>query len=132
MMNHDMKRFGTLLEWLNHSHQPPETQSPFKASAFVSLLSFAFIFWLDGEVVSLLRVWWAELLVYALVPILLSFIILYRSSWHQEMAQGGRTALLAVLSCLILPGALIATGIALALVVLVYSCYFDGFLRFHY
>ena len=127
-----MKRFDTLLEWLNHSHQPPETQSPFTASAIVSLVAFAFIYWLDSEVVSALRLWWAELLVYALVPMLLSFIILYRSSWHQEMTRAGRTTLLALLSCLILPGVLIATGIAFALAVLVYSCYFDGLSRFHY
>ena len=127
-----MKRFATLLDRLNHSHRPPETQSPFLAAATVSLFTFACIFWLDVREVSSLGIWWAETLIYSFVPILLAFIILYRSSWHQEMRRSARAVLLACLSCLILPGALIATGIALFLAVLAYYCFFDRPLAFHY
>lgn len=127
-----MKRFATLLDWLNHSHRPPETESPILTSAMVSLFSFALILWLDVREVSSLGVWWAETLIYSFVPILLAFIILYRSSWHQEMRRSARAVLLAVLSCLILPGALIATGIALLLWVMAYYCFLDHPMAFHY
>lgn len=127
-----MKRFATLLDWLNHSHRSPETESPVVAAGLVSFFSFAFIYWLDGREVSSLGVWWAETLIYAFIPILLAFIVLYRSSWHQEMRQSARSAFMAVLSCLIFPGALIVAGIALLLAVLAYYCYFDRPLAFHY
>jgi hypothetical protein len=132
MMNCGMKRYANVFEWLNHSHQPPEAQSPFLAAATASLVSFASIYWLDGHEVSSLRIWWAEGLIYAFVPTLLAFIILYRSAWHQDMTRTPRTFLVAVLSCLIFPGALIAAGISLFVAILVYTCYCDGFTRFHY
>lgn len=127
-----MNRFADVIEWLNHSHQPPQAQSPFAAAAAASLASFASIYWLDGPEVAALRIWWVEGFVYAFVPTLLAFIILYRSAWHQEMTRTARTFLVAVLSCLIFPGALLAAGIGLFLAVLVYHCYCDGFMRFHY
>ena len=127
-----MKRFATFLDWLNHSHRSPESESPVIASAVVSFFSFAFIYWLDSREVSSLGVWWAETLIYAFIPILLAFIVLYRSSWHQEMRHAARAVLMAFLSCLIFPGALIAAGIALLLAVLAYYCYFDHPSRFHY
>jgi hypothetical protein len=100
-------------------------------AAVVSLAAFVFIYWLDSPQVSSLRAGWVQGLAYAVIPTLLAFIILYRSSWHQEMRQTARTVLLALLSCLIFPGALLAAVIAMLLAVLVYSCYFDHFLRFH-
>jgi hypothetical protein len=127
-----MKRYSIFLERLNHSDRPPKAQSPFVVSAAVSLAAFVVIYWLDSPQVSSLRVWWGQWLVYAVIPTLLAFIILYRSSWHQEMRRAARTLLLALLSCLIFPGALLAAGVAVLLGVLVYSCYFDHFLRFHY
>jgi hypothetical protein len=127
-----MKRFATVLEWLNHSHRSPESESPVVASAVVSFVSFVFIYWLDGRDVSSLGLWWAETLIYAFIPVLLAFIVLYRSSWHQEMRSSARAALMAILSCLIFPGALIAAGIAFFLAVLAYYCYFDRPSAFHY
>ena len=126
-----MKQLATFLGWLNHSRRAPEAQSPVSTSAFAALISFAFIYWLDGREVSALGIWWAETLIYSFIPILLAFIILYRSSWHQDMARSGRAILLAFVSCLILPGALIAAMIAFGLAVVGYYCFSEP-LRFHY
>jgi len=64
-MTYTMKRMALFLERLNHSDQPPEAQSPLVASAMAALVSFVVVYWLDRPVVSLLRLWWAELLAFA-------------------------------------------------------------------
>ena len=126
-----MKRFATFLDWLNHSHQSSKTESPVMVAGVVSFISFAFIYWLDGREVSSLGIWWAETLFYACIPVVLAFIILYRSSWHREMSRSARATLIGLLSCLIFPGALIAVGIAFLLAVVAYYCFSD-LTRFHY
>src|SRR5689334_15364145 len=98
MIRCGMKRFTTFLDWLNHNDRPPEAQSPVQASAVAALVSFLAICWLDGGVVSAIGAWWAQLLAYAFVPILLAFIILYRSSWHQELGRASRVFRAAVAS----------------------------------
>jgi threonine/homoserine/homoserine lactone efflux protein len=126
-----MRRFSVLLEWLNHSGRPPEAQSPFKASAVVCLLSFVFIFALDHQIVSSLQPWWEQLVIYAVVPVLLAFIILYRSSWHQEIRSWTRSPLLVLISCLVFGSALVAAGLIMLLAALVYACYVKDFTAFH-
>ena len=127
-----MKRFPMFLDWLNHSHQPPEAQSPFKASVAAALISFILICWIDGGVISLRQAWWTQLLAYAFIPILLAFIILYRSSWHREMGSVTRSLATALMSCLIFAGALMAFGATVVLISLAYVSSFDHFTRFHY
>ena len=119
------------LERLNHSDQPAETQSPLASSAAASLVSFVLICCLDSRFVSMLRVWWAELLVYAVIPVLVAFIVLYRSSWHQEMRRAGRACLLALVSCSIFGAVLIAAGFGMVVALFVYFGCFDNFSRFH-
>jgi|HubBroStandDraft_4_1064222.scaffolds.fasta_scaffold137249_2 hypothetical protein len=127
-----MKRFATLLDWLNHNEWPLETQPPVQASVIASLLSFLFILCVDERVVSLLGIWWAEFLVYAFVPLLLAFVILYRGSWHRELSAPVRAFLSAALSGVIFVGVLIALGVAGVLLALVYYRYLDNFTAFHY
>lgn len=126
-----MKRFAMFLDWLNHNDRPPEAQSPFQASAVAALVSFIAICWLDGRAVSLLGAWWAELLVYAFVPTLLAFIILYRSSWHQELGGLVRALRAGLWSVIIFAGVMVAIGMAMVLVSLLYYAYGD-ISRFHY
>jgi hypothetical protein len=65
--------------------------------------------------VSLLQVWWAELLVYATFPIAVTFVVLYRSSWHREITGAARTCSALLLSCLILGGEIIVAAAVLCL-----------------
>jgi hypothetical protein len=127
-----IERFEMFLDRLTHNDQPSEAQSPIQASAVAALVSFLFVFCLDGRLVSSLGVWWAQLLVYAFVPVLLAFIILYRSSWHREFAAGVRTFLAALMSCIIFVGVLLAITVAMVLVTLAYYSHFDNISRFHY
>jgi hypothetical protein len=129
-----IKRFTTFLGRLsvmNHSDQPSEALSPVGVSSFACFVSMVFVYWVDWPAISLLQVWWAELLVYALIPILVTFIILNRSCWHREIAGAARTLSLILLSCIIFVGDLMAVVIFIILAFLVYSRFINGFTRFH-
>jgi hypothetical protein len=98
---------------MNQNEQPSEVQSPTGVAAFVCLVSLAFLLSVARPAVSLLQVWWAELMVYALIPISVAFIILYRTRWHREMAKATRTLFLIWLSCIIFAAVLMLIGVVL-------------------
>ncbi|MDR3378236.1 MAG: hypothetical protein P4M10_06085 [Verrucomicrobiae bacterium] len=126
-----MKRFDMFLDRLNHNDRPPQAQAPIGASSVAALISFVFIYWLDSQIVSSLKVWWEQLLVYGVVPMLLAFIILYRSSWHREIRAAARSPLLVLMSLVIFGGVLIALAAAMILLCVVHFAYGD-ISRFHY
>ena len=134
-MKNTIKRFAMCLARLsvpNNNGQPSEIQSPIGVSSFVCFVSLAFICWVARHAVWLLQVWWAELLVYALIPISVTFIILYRSCWHREITGAARTLLLILLSCIIFAGVFTATGIIIILASMVYYSSIANFGAFHY
>jgi hypothetical protein len=51
-----------------------------------------------------------EFLVYVLVPVLVTFMILCRSSWHREFSGVKRVCSLLLSCCVILGGVLIGSG----------------------
>ena len=98
---------------MNQSEPSSEVQSPIAIASFACLVCFVVIVLAARPVVVLVAVWWAELLVYALIPVMVSFIILYRSCWHPEITGVVRTCSLLMLSCAIFVGVLFAIGIML-------------------
>ena len=95
--------------------QPTDATLPIGMAAFMCLACFACIYLSSKSWVVRLGVWWAELLVYALIPVSVAFVILYRSRWHLEMVRSARTSCLILFSFLILGGDLLFLGIAVAL-----------------
>jgi hypothetical protein len=112
---------------MSNDEQPPVVDSPFGIAIFACIVSSIFIYWVARPVVARLEVWWADLLVYSLVPITAAFFILYRSCWHQEMAIAKRMLYLILLSCTIFGGALIFMGVILFALCAI----LDGFSNFH-
>ena len=51
------------------------------------------------------------MLVYALLPLSVTFIILYRSCWHQELSKAKRAMSSLLISCVILGGVLLVSGV---------------------
>ena len=96
-----------------------DVQSPLQRAVVFACLacfgSLTFIYWAARPAVERLEVRWAEFLVYAVIPIAVTFIILYRSCWHREIAWVARTGFLLLLSCLILMGVLLAIGVMFSL-----------------
>jgi hypothetical protein len=99
--------------------RPSETQSeasaPIGVALFACLVCFGSIYWVTRSVVGLLAVWWAELLVYALIPVSVTFVILYRSDWHRGITGTKRTSLMLLLSSGIFCCAIFAIGMMLLL-----------------
>ena len=105
-----LEAFLSIFQVLRAGEAASEASSPVGVALFTCLVCIGFIFWAVRPVVTLLGVWWAELLVCALIPISVTFIILYRSSWHREITGAARTSLLLLLSCVIFCCALFAIG----------------------
>ena len=103
------------------AEQPAARQSPAQRTgiiaAFACLASMACLFSVAKPAVEWLQVWWAELLVYTLPPIALTFTILYRSCIHREMKKAVRAWFLLLISLLIFGGVCLAFA-AIALVAL--------------
>lgn len=102
----------------NSDQQPSGFQFPLPRSVAVAslacLLSLMVVYWIAKPVVAQLEVWWMELLVYSVVPVSLTFVILYYSNWHQEQTGAVRTCSVLALSCLILGVLLLTIGISFA------------------
>lgn len=85
-----------------------EVQSPAQRAGIIAagacLACSAYLFWVVSPAVELLGAWWAELLVYTLIPITLTYTILHGSKFHREMAGAVRTSFLFLVSCLIFSG----------------------------
>ena len=69
-----------------------------------------FLLSLGKPAVEWFRVWWAELLIYTLLPLTLTFTILYGSCIHREMKSAVRALFLLLVSLLIFGGACLALG----------------------
>jgi hypothetical protein len=78
------------LNIMNDNEQIPEVQSAVQQVIVIASLvcfgSLAFIYWAARPAVELLGIPWVEYLIYAIIPILVTFTILYRSGWHREFA----------------------------------------------
>jgi hypothetical protein len=106
---------------MNDNEPTPEVRAPWQravvvasSACFLSLVSF---YWIARPAVERLEVRWAEWLVYALIPIMVTFILLYRSCWHREITGAARTGFLLLLSCIILGSEVIAMGFMFCLAV---------------
>ncbi len=75
----------------------------------------------DGEMFCLvagierLGVWWAKGLVYAIIPVTVTFVILYRSGWRRETPGRARIGSLLLLACVIFGGVMLAVCVMVSL-----------------
>ena len=104
---------------MNANDQTTQAQSPLQRAFIVASLACFFsvlaVYWVERPVVELLEVRWARILIYGLLPTSVTFIILYRSCWHREIAGVARTCSVLLLSCVIFLGAIAALGVLLCL-----------------
>jgi hypothetical protein len=113
---------------MNDNEQPNEYQPPIGIAGIASFVCFAFMLCVARQAVMLLDVWWAELLAYGTLPLLVCFAILYGSRWHREMGRLTRVLFMILSSCIISCCALFGGGaIIVGLFVVV-----NRFTAFHY
>jgi len=95
--------------------EPPITvSSPIGLAAFLCLAVFGLIYWTARPLVTRIGNGWVEFLTYALLPLAVTFTLLYRSAWHREMALVKRAGYLMVTAGLILCSDLVLIGVLLA------------------
>jgi hypothetical protein len=126
-MKHLLKPFARLFrdpDRQEPDNQPTDAKLPVGAAAFVCLACVAFVSLSGRFWVARLGGRWTEFLVYALIPVSITFIILYRSCWHLDMARPVRVGCLMLFSFLILGGDMLFFGIMVAL-----FCIFVGISR---
>lgn len=116
-MKRIIRRFILLLGQLSFAaHQERLSEFQFPLTRMIAMASFGclatlmFIYWVARPVVESSQDWWTELLVDALIPVLVTFIILYRSNWHRELSGVARMRSLLLVSFGILGGLLAIIG----------------------
>jgi hypothetical protein len=116
---------------MNQTEQPVEVQSPAQraeiSAALACAASVVYLFSVGGPAVEWFQVRWAGLLFCTLLPIALTFTILYGSCLHREMRRAARTGFLLLVSLLIFGGACVALGIIAFI-----ACAVLPLSRFHY
>ena len=105
----------------NENERTSKLQFPFQRVIVIASLacfvSLMFLYCAARPAVSPLHVWWVELLACAIIPISVTYMVLYRSCWHREIAGITRACSVLRLSCFILGGELLAVGILLCIAV---------------
>ena len=95
--------------------EPAEVQSPAQRAgiiaAFACFACLVYLFWVGEPVVEWLQVRWAGWLIYLLLPLALTFTLLYGSCIHREMRSAVRALFLLWVSVLIFGGACLALGV---------------------
>ncbi|HZI32478.1 MAG TPA: hypothetical protein VFF11_09050 [Candidatus Binatia bacterium] len=86
------------------------------ATAFIAcMLTLMLVYWAANRMVAQLGIWWAAGLLYAVLPITVTFILLHRSCWHRETAGVPRAFSVLLLSCAIFGGVMLAIGVVIVL-----------------
>lgn len=79
-------------------NESPEVQSPTQREVILITLAcawcLAYLMGIASPAVEMLRVWWAEMLIYALVPLALTFTLLCSSHIHRELSSSRRLVVL--------------------------------------
>jgi len=96
-----------------------EIQSPVQRAVILATFacfgSLALFYWAARPLVNLIDIPWIEFLAYALVPMVVTFLILFRSCWHREISSAKRACSLLLLSFTILGGVIIGSSLLLYL-----------------
>jgi hypothetical protein len=80
-------------------------------AAAACFLSLTFFYLAVHAVISRLDLLWAEWVIYATIPLAVTFIYLQRSDWHQEITGAKRIRSLLLLSGLIFGGVVVTMGV---------------------
>ena len=89
-------------------------QSPLGLALFGCLASFGLVYCVARPLVTRIGIGWIEFLIYAAIPLGVTYVILYCCGCLRGMARVGRTVLLILMSCLILGCDMVIMGIVVA------------------
>jgi hypothetical protein len=97
---------------MNDNEPPPKFELPVPRvvglAVIACFISLTGIYLLTRPTMGAIESGWAKLLVYAPLPLLVTFAVLYHSDWHRQNGGAARMGSLLVASGLILAGVLAA------------------------
>ena len=102
---------------MNDHEQPPKFELPVPRvvglAVIACFISLTGIYLLTRPTMGAIESGWAKLLVYAPLPLLVTFAVLYHSDWHRQNSGAARMGSLLVVSGLILAGVVAAVAVAI-------------------
>ncbi len=109
-----------------NENEPPQKAQPFEQrtiviAALACFVSLIFLFLVGKPLVERPKVAWAELIVCAILPILVTFAIFYCSSWNPEAKGAARVASVLLRSLFILVVEIVVAGLTFCLTWLVFN-----------
>ena len=107
---------------MSNNEQTEESQPPIGLAGLACFGCLAVVYLATRPFIGFLDRWEIQWLLYISIPIVVPFIILYRSSWHRELPSVTRTLSMILSSCIIYGVVLIAG----ALIVAIASVFFSG------
>lgn len=103
-----------------------EAEPPIGMAALACLICLAVAAITMSLLLPVLNFLWVKGFTYLLVPMAVTFRILYRSEWHRELARGTR-----ILSMLLSAGIIFCVDIGMIVAAIAAACLFMGITRFH-
>ncbi|MGO8700824.1 MAG: hypothetical protein ACLQVY_24295 [Limisphaerales bacterium] len=104
---------------MNDNEQPRKFELPVSRSvglaAIACFVSLTVVYLLTGPTLAAIESGWAKLLIFAPLPFLVTFAILYHGDWHRQNSGTARMGSLLFASSLILAGVLAAIGAAVCI-----------------
>ena len=95
---------------MDENEQTPEQRAT-SVAAIVCFVSLIFTYLATSHFTAGVAVGWSESVVLLILPVAVTFAVLYRSHWHQEVTGVYRTCSLLALSCIIAVGETIGLGV---------------------
>lgn len=105
----------------NKNEQTEGGQPPIGLAGLASFGSLAAVYFAARPFIAFLDRWEIQWLLYISIPLVVPFIILYRSSWHRELPGVTRTLSIFLSSCIIYGVVLLASALAVAVISVFFS-----------
>jgi hypothetical protein len=99
---------------MSNTEQTETSQPPIGIAGFSCFGCLAVVYLTTRPFIGFLDKWGIQWLLYISIPILVAFIILYRSSWHRELPAVTRTLFMLLSAVIIFVAALLFAALLMA------------------
>ena len=99
---------------MSNNEQAEERQPPIGIAGLACFVCLAVVYLATRPFIGFLDRWGIQWLLYTSIPILIAFIILYRSSWHRELPTVTRTLSMLLSAVIIFVTALLFVALLMA------------------
>ena len=106
---------------MDHSQQKQDSRPPIGIAGVACLACLAVVCLATRPFIGFLDHWGIQWLLYASLPVVTAFVILYRSSWHPELPRVTRILSMILSACIIYGVVLLAGALTIAIASIFFS-----------